>query len=74
MEWSELSPLKKLLGSRKFLLLILDTVVSVVLWIASSYFPEAQEAVKFMIMALQPVIIAVIVAIAWEDVAYANSK
>ena len=74
MEWNELSPFKKLLGSRKFLLLILDTVVSIVLWVAASYVPGAEEAVKFIVAALQPVIIAVIIAIAWEDVANANNQ
>lgn len=71
--WNELSPLAKLLKSRKFLLLILDTVVSIVLWVAGSYFPGAEEAVKFFIVTLQPVFITVIAAIAWEDVANANS-
>ena len=72
MEWNDLSPFKKLLGSRKFLLLVLDTVISIVLWVAASYMPGAEEAVKFLVTALQPVIIAVIIAIAWEDAAAAH--
>ena len=56
------------------MLLVLDTVVSIALWVASSYFPGSEDAVKFVITALQPVIIAVIVAIAWEDVANANGS
>lgn len=74
MEWSEQSPLKKLLGSRKFWLLILDTVISTALWVAASYIPGAEEAVKFVIGALQPIFIMLIMAIAWEDTAYLNSK
>ena len=72
-EWNELSPLAKLLKSRKFLLLLLDTVVSVVVWVVASYFPGSQEAAEFFIKALQPVVIVLIAAIAWEDVANANS-
>ena len=74
MDWNSLSPLKKLLGSRKFWLLILDTVVSVSLWVAASFFPGAQEAVKFVIGALQPIFIMLIMAIAWEDAAGAHQQ
>ena len=63
------NPFAGLLRSRKFWLLVLDTVVSLVLFFVSKYVPEAAEDVKFAILALQPVIIAVIVAIAWEDAA-----
>ena len=72
--WRDLSPFKKLLGSRKFLLLVLDTVVSIALWVGSTYFPGTQEAVKFLIGALQPVFIMLIIAIAWEDTAYLNNQ
>jgi len=65
--WNELSPFKKLLGSRKFLLLVLDTVVSIVLFVAATYAPGQEEMIKFMVVALQPVVIAVILGIAWED-------
>ena len=70
--WRELSPLRKLLKSRKFLLLLLDTFVSIGLWVAASYFPGAQEAVKFLIGALQPVFVALIIAISVEDAAGAT--
>lgn len=73
MEWNEMSPFKKLLGSRKFLLLVLDTIVSIVLFVAATYFPGQEEMIKFMVVALQPVIVAVILGIAWEDAAHANS-
>ena len=70
--WTDKSPLGKLLGSRKFLLLVLDTVVSIVLFAAATYFPGQEEVVKFMVVALQPVVIAVILGIAWEDAANAQ--
>lgn len=72
MEWNELSPWAKLLKSRKFWLLILDTVVSIVLFVAGAYFPQAQETVKFMIVTMQPIFIFLIMAIAWEDAANAH--
>ena len=72
MEWNQLSPRAKLFKSRKFWLLILDTVISTLTWTAASYYPGAQEAVKFLIITLQPVIIMVIMAIAWEDTANAH--
>ena len=65
--WTDKSPFGKLLGSRKFLLLVLDTVVSIVLFVAATYFPGQEEVVKFLVVALQPVVIAVILGIAWED-------
>ena len=74
MNWNELSPLKKLLRSRKFLLLILDTVVSIALWVAATYMPGAEDAVKFLIGALQPVFVAIIIAISVEDAAYLNNQ
>ena len=59
-----LGPLKKLLFSRKFMLLVVDTVVSVLLF----YF-GAFEGVEFLIGALQPVFVFIIMAIAIEDAA-----
>ena len=59
-----LGPLKKLLYSRKFLLMVLDTVVSVVLY----YFADIPN-VEFIIASMQPVFIAIILAIAVEDAA-----
>jgi hypothetical protein len=59
-----LGPLKKLLFSRKFLLLVLDTVISVSLF----YFAKF-EGVEFLIATLQPVFVFIIVAIAIEDAA-----
>lgn len=53
--------------SRKFQLLVLDVFVSLTLFFVSKYYPVALEDVKFVIGALQPVFISVIVGIAVED-------
>jgi len=59
-----------LLRSRKFLLLVLDTVVSLILYFVGKYAgPAVFEDVKLMITALQPVFAMVIAAIALEDAA-----
>ena len=62
-----MNPFKALLRSRKFLLLMLDTIVSCVLFFVGKYAPVAVEDVYFLVGALQPVFIAVILGIAWED-------
>ena len=56
-------PLLSLLHSRKFLMLVLDTVVSVILHYAGG--PDVQ----FLIAALQPIVVALIIAISIEDAA-----
>jgi hypothetical protein len=58
-----LHPLERLLYSRKFMVLILDTIVSVVL----HYVGGAD--VQFLIASLQPVAMTIIYAIAKEDIA-----
>lgn len=63
-----MSPTRSLLRSRKFLVLLLDTVVSIVLYFGARYLaPEVFEEMKFLIGAMQPVFVALIAAIAWED-------
>jgi len=63
-------PFMLLLGSRKFWLLILDTVVSMLLFFGGKFLgPDAFESVKFLIVALQPVFVFLITAIAIEDAA-----
>ena len=57
-----------LLRSRKFLLLVLDVVVSLALYFVGKYAGAgAFEDVKLVITSVQPVFIAIIVAIAVED-------
>lgn len=63
-----MSPLQKLLKSRKFLIAVLDLVVSVTLYFVSVLAaPETFEHVKFLIVSIQPVFITLIGAIAYED-------
>lgn len=59
-----LGPLKKLLFSRKFLLLVLDATISILLF----YFAKF-EGVEFLIGTMQPVFVFIILAIAIEDAA-----
>jgi hypothetical protein len=62
------SPIIALFRSRKFLLLLLDSVIALLLYFLSRYAPVAWlEDTKFTILAMQPVFIALILAIAWED-------
>jgi hypothetical protein len=54
-------------NSRKFWLLILDTVISLTLYFVSKYAMGAVEDVKFLVLALQPVFVTIILAVAWND-------
>lgn len=66
--------MSSLLKSRKFLLLVLDTVVSLVLLsLAQFAAPQATETVKQYILVIQPVFVAIIVAISVEDAAALKS-
>lgn len=57
-----------LFASRKFLLLLLDTVVSMLTFFIGKYAtPASAEDLLFMIATLQPVFVAVIAGIAYED-------
>jgi hypothetical protein len=47
--------------------MLLDTIVSIALYFVGKYLPGAEADIKFVILGLQPVIIAVILAIAYED-------
>ena len=63
-----MNPFLGLLRSRKFWLLMLDTVISLILYFAGKYAPAGVfEDVKVIILALQPVFIVIIGAIAYED-------
>ena len=63
-----MNPLQALLKSRKFLVLLLDTVVSLVLYFSAKYLAAgAVEDIKTVILALQPVVLVLIGAIAYED-------
>ena len=62
-------PFMLLFKSRKFWLLILDTVVSLITYFVSKYMGAQGADVLFVIGVLQPVFIAVIVSIGVEDAA-----
>lgn len=68
-------PLERLLYSRKFLIMVCDIVIpSIVLYFVGKYGSASlYDDIKFLILALQPVVLAVIVAIAWEDVSEKRS-
>jgi len=62
-----MTPFASLLKSRKFWLMVLDTVVSAVLFFSVKYAAASAEDIKFLVAALQPVFVAVIGGIAYED-------
>jgi len=69
-----MNPVSGLLRSRKFLLLVLDTIISLVLFFVGKYAsPNLAEDIKFIIAAYQPVFVAIIVAISVEDAAAKRS-
>jgi len=60
--------------SRKFWLMILDLVLSLALFFGAKYLaPVLFADVKYLIGALQPVFVFLIVSIAYEDAAYIKS-
>lgn len=63
-----MSPIAKLFQSRRFVLLLLDTVVSIILFYSAKFLPESIEDIKYLIGILQPIAIALIVAYTVEDV------
>jgi len=64
-----MNPVSLLFQSRKFWLLILDTIVALVLYAVSNFFPAFREHVGFLVVTLQPVFVFLIMAIAIEDAA-----
>ena len=64
------NPWAGLTQSRKFLLLVMDVVGSLLLYFATKYAAASLvEDVKYVLLALQPVFIMIIYAIAKEDAA-----
>lgn len=62
------NPFVGLIHSRKFWLLILDTVISISLYFIGRYSsPELAEDMKFLIASLQPIFVTVIIGIFSED-------
>ena len=64
-----MDPLKALFSSRKFWLLLLDGVISLILLGIAQLAPNFQEIAEQIIAILQPVFVAVIVGIFVEDAA-----
>ena len=61
---------RRLFASRKFWLLILDTVVSLATFFFGKYAsPATAQDLLFLVAALQPVFVSIIVGIAVEDAA-----
>lgn len=68
------NPFASLVRSRKFWLMIMDMIVSLITYFGGRYLTPATNAdMIFLIGAFQPVIIAVILGIAYEDGAKAGS-
>lgn len=63
-----MNPIAGLLRSRKFLLLVLDVIIQLVLYFVGKYAaPALAEDIVFVIGVQQPVWVALIAAIAYED-------
>lgn len=63
------NPILRLFNSRKFLLLLFDTIVSLSLYFVGKYFNAAEADLKFLVAVLQPVFVTLIGSIAYEDAA-----
>ena len=59
--------LSSLLHSRKFWVALLDAAGSLTLYFIGKYLPTAIDDTKFLIVTLQPVVLLVIAAYAYED-------
>ena len=60
---------KGLIESRRFLVLIFDTLVSLALFFIGKYAGGSLDDVKFVILALQPVVLMVIYGFTRDDTA-----
>ena len=66
-----MNPWVSLFGSRKFLLLLLDTAIALVVYFVGKYTGASiAEDVGLVILLMQPVFVAVILGIAIEDAAF----
>ena len=63
-----MSPIAALFRSRKFLIFISDVFFSTLLYFVGKYaVPGVAEDINFLVAALQPGVLVVIAAIAYED-------
>jgi len=61
--------MNRLMQSAKFWTLVLDVIVSLAVYFGGKYGGAAGEDILYVIAALQPVFVALIAGIAWEDAA-----
>jgi uncharacterized membrane-anchored protein len=61
------NPFASLLHSRKFWLAMLDLVMGLATYFVAKYAPSAGDDLKFVFATVQPVLLLVIAAIAYED-------
>jgi hypothetical protein len=61
------NPFRDLLLSRRFWLLMLDTVITLVIYFIAKYSPAAEADVRTVIFALQPVFLLLIGALTYDD-------
>ena len=61
------NPFSALLHSRKFWMTMFDAALGLTTFFVAKYVPAVAEDVKFVFLTIQPVFVAIIIAIAWED-------
>lgn len=61
--------MERLLHSSKFLILVMDTIITLILFFVGQADPAATDKVQFVITALQPIFVVIIGAVAAEDYA-----
>ena len=61
----------KLLQSRRFWMVVLDLVIGIASYVAANLVPDPKlvDLIKFLVVAVQPVVITIIAAFTVEDVA-----
>lgn len=62
-----MNPFRGLLQSRKFWLVVIDSVGGLLALFASEFWPEHAKFIVGLWGGVQPVFVAAIVGIAWED-------
>ncbi len=68
------NPFAGLAHSRKFWLLVLDTLFALAMHFLGKYSPTAAEDTRFLFLTIQPVFVLIIGAIAYEDKAKIEAR
>lgn len=64
------NPARDLLQSRRFWLMVIDLIISLVLYFTGKYAtPQANDDIRFLIAAIQPVFLTIITAITVQSIA-----